>query len=1139
VAADGLHVNVLGPLEVVGADGALTFGRQRERLLLALLAARAPAFVSTGQLVADLWSDEPPPGAATTLRSYVSSLRRGLRDRGYDGLVLTGRHGYALSAPASDQRRFTELVRVAGEHRDRGDRAAEAGALRRALGLWRGEALDEVASVPAIVPIARLLHEQRLLTYERWSDAELAIGRHAELAAALMAVCEAHPTRERLWAYRMRALYRSGAHADALEAYRELYRRLRDELGIEPSAELRALELAILRQDDSLEPDGADASPLAAATLPPALRAPRAGPFVGRRAELTAIDACAALTRAGASHLLVITGEPGAGKTRLAAEWAGRAAGHGWTVLYGRCDRDDTTPFQPFAEALGALWAFDGEGDRRPPPQAARGVGLASAITPHDTGDLHLARWRLFDAITEWVVTQAARAPLTLILDDLQWADASSLELLRHLARRAGQAALLVVVTCRTNGSASDAGLAELHADPGYKRVALAGLSEDEVSEMAGTVPGVDGRTSRGDLRRLSAELHRLTGGNPLLLRQSLVQIELAAPGRDGGAWPDRIRAALPAITDVIASRLELLSGTEGETLTVAAALGEEFALSDLEAVLGPAEDGRALDAIDAALQRHIIAAVPDAIERYRFSHDLLRQALLDRLSAPRRARLHGRIGDALAALPDDAGNRLISLAGHFAAAARPGHVERAAEFALRAGHHALTQLAFEQAAELAGRGLTCVAIDRGDASMARCELELLQAHARLQARDISGCKQAAERAGSDARALNAPEALARAAIVGSQLNTFGQSSPPTRRLCEDALAAIRDRNPILTAQVLAGFADCVASSEGDAPAASVLSAEALRLARGGGASHALSRALFVHADILEWSPRLREREALADELRALAIDTDDAQAEANALQVRALVRLERADVDGFDADVERIEQIRGRIGYWYTDMFALLRRGMRALLDDRLDDVEAHANALLGHARHEPNVVNLYMGQIFLLRREQQRLGELEAPLAAAVGANPGVASFRCALALAHAELGALDAARTALHTLSANRFAAVPRDATWTTSLTALADTAATVGAVESAAALIDLLRPYSGRLLVATKGMACLGAADRLLGRLLMVRGQFAEGERHLAAALELEGRTGSELLLARTRRAVADLAERTGAVPGRRS
>ncbi|MGH2836099.1 MAG: hypothetical protein ACRDLT_15725, partial [Solirubrobacteraceae bacterium] len=479
-------------------------------------------------------------------------------------------------------------------------------------------------------------------------------------------------------------------------------------------------------------------------------------------------------------------------------------------------------------------------------------------------------------------------------------------------------------------------------------------------------------------------------------------------------------------------------------------------------------------------------------------------------------------IGAALAALPDPGGRRLPAIAGHFAAAARPGHIARAGEYALLAARQALTQLAFEQAATLAERGLRCLAIDGGDASALRCDLWMLLAQGRLLAREIEGCKQAAIAAGEDARALGDGEALARAAVIGSHLNTFGQPSADLRLLLADALAVRGELDPAAAAQILAGQADYLAASEGDAPGAEPLSCRALELARACGDPRAHARALFVHAEVLEWSPRTRERLALADELEQLAREHGDLQVRANAHHVRALALLANGRLAAFDRELEQVDRLRPRLAYWYTDVYVLLWRGMRALLDGRFEEVTGYLDRLLAYAQHEPNVVNLYTGQLFCLYREQRRLAELVPAIELAVTQNPNLPVFRCALALAHAESGQLPQAAEQLRQIEIEGLAAIPRDSTWTTSLVALSDTVATLADATWARALLPLVQPYSGALLAATKGMACLGAADRLLGRLHLVLGEPEQADRHFEAALALERETGSELLLARTER-----------------
>jgi predicted ATPase/DNA-binding SARP family transcriptional activator len=247
-----VRVGLLGPLQAIGDDDVeFVVGAAKERAVLELLGVRAPSVVTMGELVAALWGDGPPRSATKTLQNYVASLRRLLPA----GVIETVPRGYRLAVEADqvDAARFAGLVdrgRRALEQKDT-ERAVED--LTAALRLWRGEPLLDLADQPTGMAEAARLVELRRAGQEVLVDARLARGEHGSLIGDLEAAVAAEPLRERRWAQLMLALYRSGRQADALRAYQRLRTRLAEELGIEPSPEVRALEAGILNQDRSLQ----------------------------------------------------------------------------------------------------------------------------------------------------------------------------------------------------------------------------------------------------------------------------------------------------------------------------------------------------------------------------------------------------------------------------------------------------------------------------------------------------------------------------------------------------------------------------------------------------------------------------------------------------------------------------------------------------------------------------------------------------------------------------------------------------------------------------------------------------------------------------------------------------------------------
>ncbi|NYI89043.1 putative ATPase [Amycolatopsis endophytica] len=342
-----MRVTLLGPVRAQADDGTpIDIGGARLRMLLARLALDCGRPVGTDALIDGLWGAESPADAANALQSLVSRLRRTL---GGAAMISSASGGYTLDAEV-DARRFEELS-ARGRRELVAGRCGEAAALlTEALALWRGDALADVRDAPFAQAPATRLEDLRFAALEDRFDAELALGRHADVLADLEAAGEAHPLRERLAALRMRALSAAGRQADALALFERTRATLADELGVDPSAELRDAHLAVLR--------GETAPPRAESVLPVRLTS-----FVGRDRELERV--AQALS---SSRLVTLVGPGGAGKTRLATEAAERHPGRAWFVaLAGVRDAGDVA-----GAILGALGSLDFHmaNARVPPPDA-------------------------------------------------------------------------------------------------------------------------------------------------------------------------------------------------------------------------------------------------------------------------------------------------------------------------------------------------------------------------------------------------------------------------------------------------------------------------------------------------------------------------------------------------------------------------------------------------------------------------------------------------------------------------------------------------------------------------------------------------------------------------------------------------
>src|SRR3954471_3821922 len=293
-----LEFRILGPLEAIDDDRRIELGGARQRAVLAILLLHRGETVSVDRIVDLMWGERPPATAVKTVQVYVSHLRRAL----VEPVVVSSRGGYALVVDAErvDALRFEQLVEEGRAALGDGDPARAAALLRSALAVWRGPALGDLAYERFAQDAAGRLEESRLAAVEERVEADLQLGRHAELVAELEGLVREHRLREGLRAQHMLALYRSGRQADALESFRDARRSLVDELGLEPGKELRELEEGILAQDPGLDPPRAPDRP----RPPPGRR--RGLALVGAGAALAAAAVVAAVALSASSDSVAV-----------------------------------------------------------------------------------------------------------------------------------------------------------------------------------------------------------------------------------------------------------------------------------------------------------------------------------------------------------------------------------------------------------------------------------------------------------------------------------------------------------------------------------------------------------------------------------------------------------------------------------------------------------------------------------------------------------------------------------------------------------------------------------------------------------------------------------------------------------------
>lgn len=876
--------------------------------------------------------------------------------------------------------------------------------------------------------------------------------------------------------------------------------------------------------------------------LPPRLRSVPQSGYVGRAAERMRIDELWQRARAGETQVLLISGESGIGKTRLAGDLAVRVHHDGATVLYGACEEELSAPYKPWIESLEHLVGHvsdevledharraGGELARLVPALAAR---LPAAPEPRRS-DPDTERYLLFAAIGDLLRSSSANAPTVVLLDDLHWADRETLMLLRHVAQEHGDARLLFIGTYRH----SDLGvehplrpvLAELRRVEAVHRITLTGLDDTEVAALLANAAG---HALDAEALRLAGELRRETDGNPFFtteIMRHLVEQGAVGQGEDG-RWSVRARIdelSLPqSVREVVGYRVQRLGPEAGEVLTAAAVIGREF---DLDLLVGVTrrDAEEVLDLLERGVSASLLQESVAVPGRFAFAHALIEHTLYSELSRTRRARLHQRVATELESLtPDRLEPRLGELAHHWLAAAQPTAVQKALTYAQLAGERALASLAPDEAKRWYGRALE-LAEQVGDPdSSRRCELLIGLGQAQRQSGD-SDFRQTLLSAAHLAQTHGDVDRLARAALSVSRgfFHSVGRYDEELAGVYEAALEAlpVEDSRRVRVMSLLAVER---ANQKIPLERRHEMADEALRLARESDDPLLLAHALTYHPLTTIDASTLPERLRHTAEHVLLCERIGDPTLSFQAYSRRCMV-LEAGDVGEFDRCLDRMAQLVERVPQPSLRWVLRFTQSARALLAGEIEQAEAKALEAqrVGIASGEPDAAAFFGAQIFGVRHEQARLGELTEALSEMRLANPNIPSFEAMVALTLCETGRREEAGVLLDRMTRERFASVDRGPIWISTLGRWCDVAVRCGDRAAAAELYGQLEPFADQFLWNLVGL--WGAVAHHLGGLATLLGRFEAARHHLTAATQLHARMGAPIWLARTRLAQARL------------
>ncbi len=880
----------------------------------------------------------------------------------------------------------------------------------------------------------------------------------------------------------------------------------------------------------------------AGATLPSRLERRLAGAFVGRATEVDRVNRHVddALS-SGHQRIVIVSGEPGIGKSTLMAHAARRATENGALVALGNCEAEARGAFHPWRGVLGCLVERMSDDELRA-HVSRTGSSLAVLVpsiaqrldrpVPSTREDPEADRYALFAGAVDLLERASAATPLVVVIEDLQWADQSSLALLAHVVGTAEPMRMALLGTFRETDVSTRCPLAEFLADlrreDGVLRIDLAGLDDDAVLELIAALSTTDRAEPPWALRdALMSE----TAGNPFFVAEIVRHLTEsgaihALDDASGIAEADLIDRGVPnSLREVIVQRSNRLGDDAHQLLTIASVVGREFDL-DLLAQISGFERDRLLDAAEAAT----IAGLVDNLfaGRFRFTHGLVGHALYEAMTPSRRSQIHQSIAEAMEVLPagndQDTAARLV----HHWSAAATGNSRRIAVHACDAGDVALSHLApeealgwFEQA-----RGLIADSSVPDDELRCRALIGCGESQWRTGDPSHTGTLASASRLAIELGSIDTVCSAATAAFGG--MPTIEMPTAERLEILESAYLATSGERSERRATITSCLAGALILM--DAPRSLELANEAITLARQLGDEHALAWAV-VRGSWSSNAPRTIDAfDALVDEALSLSSVVADPVLTWHAESIGVHRACRSGDIDGMLRHTAATSSIASQLGHPLLMFVATQQQAVSSIILGRLSEAESHAREAfaIASAAGLPDGLATYAAQITTIRLMQGTVEEVVDVLARVAGDAPNVPAYRAALSLAYASLGRVDDAADTLANDIADGFVGFPMDPAWPVAMHMCAEAVALMDLAEPAETLVSIIRPHAQ--IVARSGPTCFEVLHHSVGELLTTVGRYDEAEEQLRSAEAVHSAMRAPFFLARTRLSLAELAIR---------